>query len=154
MVSHVWLFATLWTVIDQVPLSMGFFRQEYWIGLPLPPPGDIPDPGIKPAYLTLQSDSFPSKPSRKPPCNSTSKNNTHTQSYLKMMKILKIFRVRHTNGQLMHERYSASLIIREMKIKTTVRCCFMPVRMTVNKKTTNVNKVVENRIVCALFVGI
>ena len=32
----------------QAPLSMGFFRQEYWSGLPFPPPGDLPDPGIKP----------------------------------------------------------------------------------------------------------
>ena len=37
--SRVWLFATLWTVAHQAPLSMGFFRQEYWSGLPFPPPG-------------------------------------------------------------------------------------------------------------------
>ena len=46
--SHVQLFATLWTVAHQAPLSMGFSRQEYWSGLPWPPPGDLPDPGIKP----------------------------------------------------------------------------------------------------------
>ena len=39
--------ATLWTVAHQVPLSMGFPRQEYWNELPFPPPGDLPDPGIK-----------------------------------------------------------------------------------------------------------
>ena len=39
---------TLWTVACQAPLSMGFSRQEYWRGLPCPPPGDLPDPGIKP----------------------------------------------------------------------------------------------------------
>ena len=39
--------ATLWTVAFQAPLSMGFSRQEYWSGLPCPPPGDPPDPGIK-----------------------------------------------------------------------------------------------------------
>ena len=44
---HVWLFVTLWTVAYQVPLSMGFSRQEYWSGLPCPPPGDLPDTGIK-----------------------------------------------------------------------------------------------------------
>ena len=38
---------TLWTVVHQAPLSMGFSRQEYWSGLPCPPPGDLPDPGIK-----------------------------------------------------------------------------------------------------------
>ena len=35
-------------VAHQAPLSMGLFRQKYWSGLPLPPPGDLPDPGIKP----------------------------------------------------------------------------------------------------------
>ena len=48
-ISHIWLFATLWAVVWQVPLSMGFSRQEYWSGLPCPPPGHLPDPGIKPA---------------------------------------------------------------------------------------------------------
>ena len=42
--SHVPLFATPWTVACQAPLSMGFFRQEYWNGLPFPSPGDLPDP--------------------------------------------------------------------------------------------------------------
>ena len=45
--SHVWLFVTPWTVAQQAPLSMGFFRQEYWSGLPFSPPWDLPDPGIK-----------------------------------------------------------------------------------------------------------
>ena len=40
-------FATLWTVAPQAPLSMGFSRQEYWCGLPCPPPGDLPDSGIE-----------------------------------------------------------------------------------------------------------
>ena len=47
--SRVQLFATPWTVACQAPLSMGFSRQEYWSGLPFPSPGDLPDPGIKPA---------------------------------------------------------------------------------------------------------
>ena len=49
--SHVQFFATLWTVAHQAPLSMGFSRQEYWSGLPCPPPGDLPNPGIKPMSL-------------------------------------------------------------------------------------------------------
>ena len=49
--SHVWLFATPWTVAHQAPLSMGFSRQEHWRGLPFPAPGDLPDPGIKPGSL-------------------------------------------------------------------------------------------------------
>ena len=44
--SCVRLSATLWDVAPQAPLSMGFLRQEYWSGLPFPPPGDLPDPGI------------------------------------------------------------------------------------------------------------
>ena len=42
------LFATLWTVAHQAPLSVGFFRQEYWPGLPCPPPGDLPHPETEP----------------------------------------------------------------------------------------------------------
>ena len=49
--SHVWLFATLWTITHQAPLSMGFSRQEYWSALPCSPPGDLPDSGIEPASL-------------------------------------------------------------------------------------------------------
>ena len=50
--SHIQLFATLWTVAHQAPLSTGFFRQEYWSGLPCPPPGNLSDPGTEPASLT------------------------------------------------------------------------------------------------------
>ena len=49
--------ATLWTVAHLTPLSMGFSRQEYWSGLPYPPPGDCPDPGIEPMAPALQADS-------------------------------------------------------------------------------------------------
>ena len=49
--SLVQLCATLWTVAHQALLSMGVSRQEYWSGLPCPPPGDLPDPGIKPESL-------------------------------------------------------------------------------------------------------
>ena len=42
---------TLWTVARQAPLSMEFSRKEYWNGLPSPPPGDLPEPGIKPVSL-------------------------------------------------------------------------------------------------------
>ena len=58
--SRVWLFVTPWMIAHQTPLSMGFSRQEYWSGLPFPPPGYLPDPGIEemsPASLTLQMDS-------------------------------------------------------------------------------------------------
>ena len=53
---------TLWAIARQVPLSMGFCRQEYWSGLPCPPPGDLPYPGTKHRSLTLQANSLPSEP--------------------------------------------------------------------------------------------
>ena len=55
-------FASHWTVACQAPLSMEFFRQEYWSGLPCPSPGDLSHPRIKPASLCLlhwQANSLP-----------------------------------------------------------------------------------------------
>ena len=60
--SRLTLLATVWTVASQAPLSMGFSWQEYWSGLPRPPPGDLPVPGIEPMSLVppaLQVDSLP-----------------------------------------------------------------------------------------------
>ena len=60
--SHVQLFVTPWTVAHQAPLSLGFSWQEYWSGLPFPPPEDFPDPGIEPmspASPALQADCLP-----------------------------------------------------------------------------------------------
>ena len=56
---------TPWAVAGQAPLSMGFSRQEYWSGLPCPPPGDLSNPGIKPRSPTLQADSLSSEPQGK-----------------------------------------------------------------------------------------
>ena len=69
LLSHVWLFATPWTVVHQVPLSMGFSRQEFWDGLPFPPPRDLPYPGIKPmspVSPALAGWFFTTKPPGKP----------------------------------------------------------------------------------------
>ena len=60
--SCVQLFATSWTVAHQAPPSMEFSRQEYWIGLPFPSPGYLPNPGIKPGSSVLQADALPSEP--------------------------------------------------------------------------------------------
>ena len=65
-VSCVRLFATPWTAAHQAPVSMGFFRQEYWSGLPFPSPGDLPDPGIEPRSPVLQADALTSEPPGKP----------------------------------------------------------------------------------------
>ena len=60
------LLANLWTAARQVPLSLGFSRQEYWSELPCPFPGDLPNPGIKPASLHWQVGSLPLTPPGKP----------------------------------------------------------------------------------------
>ena len=52
-------FVTPWTVAHEAPLSMGFPRQEYWSGLPFPPPEDLLNPGIEPGSPALQADSLP-----------------------------------------------------------------------------------------------
>ena len=67
--SHVRLFVAPWTVACQAPLSIGFSRQEYWSGLPCPPPGELPDPGIEPTTLTslaLAGKFFTTTPPGKP----------------------------------------------------------------------------------------
>ena len=53
--------ATPWTVACQGPLSIGFSRQEYWSGLPIPSLGDHANPGIKPRSPALQADSLPTE---------------------------------------------------------------------------------------------
>ena len=57
---------TPWAVVCQTPLSMEFSRQEYWRGLPFPPPGDLSNPGIEPRSLALQVDSLPPETPEKP----------------------------------------------------------------------------------------
>ena len=62
-------FETLWTATCQAPLSMEFFRQEYWSWLPFPPLGALPDPGIEslsPASPTLTGGFFTTEPPGKP----------------------------------------------------------------------------------------
>ena len=54
--SRAQLFVTPWTADRQVPLSMGFSRQQYWSGLPFPSPEDLPKLGIEPRSPTLQAD--------------------------------------------------------------------------------------------------
>ena len=58
VVKSCWTLATPWTVAFQAPLPMGFSRQEYWSGLPFPPPEDLSDPGIESGSPALQADSL------------------------------------------------------------------------------------------------
>ena len=57
---------TPWTIAHRVPLSMGFFKQEYCWGLPFPSPGDLFEPGIEPGSPALRTDSLLSEPPGKP----------------------------------------------------------------------------------------
>ena len=54
-VSHVQIFATLWSVAHHAPLSLEFSRQEYWSGLPCPSPGDFPNPSILHLLIAKQN---------------------------------------------------------------------------------------------------
>ena len=65
LLSRVQLFATPWTIAYQAPPSLGFSRQEYWSGVPLPSLGDLPNPGIEPRSPALQADGLPPEPSGK-----------------------------------------------------------------------------------------
>ena len=72
MLSCVRVFATPWTVAHQVPLSMGFSRQEYWSKFPIPTQRDLPNPGIKPASPAspaLAVRFFTTAPLGKPKCD-------------------------------------------------------------------------------------
>ena len=66
LLSRVQLFETPWTVAHQAPLSMGFPRQEYWSGLPCPPPGDLPNPGIYSAFPAMVDGFLTTEPPEKP----------------------------------------------------------------------------------------
>ena len=75
--SHIRLFATPWTVAHQAPLSVGFPRQEYWSRLPFPPPGELPDPGVKLSSPELQANSLPTEPPGRPCRDDMSPLNKH-----------------------------------------------------------------------------
>ena len=64
--SHVQLFASPWTIAQQIPLSTGFSRQEYCSGLPFPTPGDLPHPEIEPTSRALAGEFFTTAPPGKP----------------------------------------------------------------------------------------
>ena len=59
-------FETPRTIVHQAPLSMGFPRQEYWIGLPFPSLGDLPDAGIEPTFPALAGGFFTTEPPGEP----------------------------------------------------------------------------------------
>ena len=87
--SRVQLLGTPWTVAHQAPLSMGFSRPEFWSGLPFPPPGDLPDPGIElesPAFPSLQADSLQLNQL----CTHT---HTHTHDFFRFFSLIGYYKV-------------------------------------------------------------
>ena len=82
LLSHVRLFATLWTVACKTPPSMGFSRQEYWSGFPFPSPGDLLNPGIQLGSPALPTDSLPSGPPRNPRVDQCGRTNCKLESGL------------------------------------------------------------------------
>ena len=88
--------ATPWTLAHQASLSMGFSRQEYWSGLPYPPPGDLPNPEIKPRSPALQAHSLPAEPPGKP-------KNTGVGSRSLLQQI---FLTQESNQGLLHYRWT------------------------------------------------
>ena len=91
-ISPVQLFVTPWTVARQIPLSMGFSRQEYWGGLPCPLPGDLPDPGIEhmsPVSPALTGGLFTTSTTREAQIHTRNSEDTVTRapSILKPYKI-------------------------------------------------------------------
>ena len=66
LLSRVWFFCDPMDCSPPSPPSLGFFRQEYWNGLPFPSPGDLPNPGIEPASYALSGGFFITEPPGKP----------------------------------------------------------------------------------------
>ena len=103
-------FATSLTVDFQVPLSLEFSREEYWSGLPFPFPGYLPHPRIKPRSPTLQADSLPSEPPRKP-------KNTGVGS---LSLLQRIFLTQESNWGLLHCRWILYQLSYRVKVKVLV----------------------------------
>ena len=65
LLSHIQPLATPWIVVHKAPPYMGFYRKEYWSGLPFPSPGDLPGPGIESKSPALAGEFFTTDPPRK-----------------------------------------------------------------------------------------
>ena len=111
--SHVRLFVTPRTIACQAPLFMGVLRQEYWSGLPFPPPGDLADPGSKPESPAWQADSSPLSPQGSPQLLLLRLNNIRNKSYVYCLSKTIVFCLKRgktwTTWKLCTERTSWSL---------------------------------------------
>ena len=75
---------TPWTVAHQAPPSISFSNQEYWSGLPFPPPGDLPNPGFEPMSPELQADALTSEP----PGKSSNVTGSHQKVRTQLLTVL------------------------------------------------------------------
>ena len=82
--GRVRLFATPRTVAYHASPSMGFSRQEYWSGLPFPPPEHLPNPGMEPGSSSLQADALPSEP---PGQSLVQQENPNTKKVIRLSSI-------------------------------------------------------------------
>ena len=98
-----------WIVAYQAPLSTVFSRQDYWSGLSFPPPGNLPNPGIKPGSPTLQADSLPSEPPEKPCATLLSHRFPHASTDLVQSLPPLFFLFTHL-PQIYHPRTSAHTV--------------------------------------------
>ena len=111
VLSHVWLFVTLWTVAWQAPLSTEFSRQEYWSGLPSLMLGDLPVPEIKPEFPTLAGGFLNTEPPGKPHLYIYSTYSNRIKSLEKWIPILRVNQV--------HKNYVGNQTWREKSVAKT-----------------------------------
>ena len=94
LLSHVQLFATPWTIAHQAHLSMEFSRQEYWSGLPFLPPGDCPNPGIRPVSPALAGWFFTTEPLGSPDYDVTTTFKISVASNNKYSEVFPPFKIK------------------------------------------------------------
>ncbi|MGF3227420.1 hypothetical protein, partial [Facklamia sp. P12932] len=118
---------TPWMVACQVPLSMGFSRQEYWSRLPFPPPGDIPHPGTESKSPTLEGGFFTTEPCGKP-LRSKYKNSKYYNLGLFTAWDMFLFK-----SHLFNETYLALLYL----ILQHANCLYSPAKIHLHLSTLN-----------------
>ena len=124
--SRVQLFVTPWAVAHQAPLSMDFYRQEYWSGYPFPSPGDLPNPGIEPRSPALLVDFLLSDPTGKPVClsvfsfHSSRTNNPWKLNQLKFLGDL----LRHLNGEGASQIHLTKVRYKHKRVFVSFFCCY------------------------------
>ena len=114
VLCHVRLFVIPWTVAQQAPLFMEFSRQEYWSGLPLPSPGDLPNPGIEPRSLELQEDSSPSEPPGKLKEKQQKKNSSHVDASASHKEARSVVVYRSTKVPRLHLEKTSKVIAKQI----------------------------------------